>query len=181
MRLKMRKLLAMFAIAITAVSFTACDDDAEVAYLLEGAWEGNMHVYSWYDGHEYVATHSEIEFYRGYDSGTGVWVDYYDNAPWGYYVANHITWRVRNQNIYIHFVEEGTDAVIYDYSLNGGYFMGELEVEGGDKAYFRLSKTYSPNWDDYYWGYYWNKAYDDSLSVTRGTANADNMPKRMFK
>lgn len=75
MKPKMTRLLAMFAIAISAMAFTGCDDDAEVAYLLEGAWKGNMHVYSSYNGHEYAATYSEIEFYSGYDSGTGIWVD----------------------------------------------------------------------------------------------------------
>lgn len=183
MKPKMTRLLAMFAIAISAMAFTGCDDDAEVAYLLEGAWKGNMHVYSSYNGHEYAATYSEIEFYSGYDSGTGIWVDYYSNAPWDY-VANHITWRVRNENIYIHFVEDGVDAVIYDYSLDDGYFTGYVEVAGGDYAYFRLTKIYSPNWDDdYCWGYdgWWNKAGNDSLPITRGTAAPDEMPKRIFK
>lgn len=185
MKPTMKKLLAMFAIAISALTLSSCDEDAEVAYLLEGAWRGDMHVYSSYNGHEYAATYSEIEFYSGYDSGTGVWVDHYSGAPWDY-VANHITWRVRDENIYIHFVEEGTDAVIYDYSLSDNYFSGYLEVMGGDYAYFRLTKIYSPNWDDYYnWGYDdwydWNKADNDSLPVTRSAPNAGETPKRLFK
>lgn len=177
----MTKLLAMFAVAISAMTFTSCDDDAEVAYLLEGAWRGNMYAHHAYNGHPYAATYTEIEFYSGYDSGTGVWVDYYSDAPWDY-IANHIDWHVRNENIYIHFVEDNVDAVIYDYSLSDNYFTGYIELEDGTWADFRLTKTYSPNWDDdYYWGCddWWNKAPNDSVPLTR-SVNPDEKPQRLF-
>ena len=103
-----------------------------------------MYAHHAYNGHTYAATYTEIEFYSGYDSGTGIWVDYYSNAPWDY-IANHINWHVRNENIYIHFVEDGVDAVIYDYSLGDNYFTGYMELQDGTWADFRLTKTYSPN------------------------------------
>jgi hypothetical protein len=190
MKSKMTKLLAMFAVAISAMTFTSCDDDADVAYLLEGAWSGNMYVHSSYNGHIYDATYTEIEFFRDYDSGDGVWIDYYSNAPWDY-VANHITWRVVDQNIYIHFVEDGVNAVIYDYSIDYVHgekrFTGYIEIEGGDYADFSLTQIASPNWDSYPnwgyddWGYGWNKAGNDSLPITRGATNLDERPKRIFQ
>lgn len=115
----MKKLTAIFAMALMlpmSLLFVSCDEDAEVAYHLDGAWRGNMYVKTAYGGRTYTATYSEIEFYSGYNSGTGVWVDYYSGAPYDY-VANHIRWAVRDGNIYIHFVEENIDAIISNYSL----------------------------------------------------------------
>ena len=89
----MKKLTAIFAMALMlpmSLLFVSCDEDAEVAYHLDGAWRGNMYVKTAYGGRTYTATYSEIEFYSGYNSGTGVWVDYYSGAPYDY-VANHIS------------------------------------------------------------------------------------------
>ncbi len=177
------RLLTMLTIAIATMTLTSCNEDAEVAYHLEGAWKGNMHVYSSWNGREYAATYSEIEFYSGYDSGTGVWVDYYSNAPWDY-VANHIRWYVSNGAIYIHFVEEGTDAVIYDYQLGTYRFTGLLEVVDGDYANFSLEHISSPNWDSIdNWGYDWDYGYDywsRSSDKADSTATSEK-PQRIFK
>lgn len=178
------RLLTMLAIAISAMTLVSCDDDEEVARYLDGSWRGNMHVYSSWNGREYAATYSEIEFYRGYTSGTGVWVDYYSNAPWDY-VANHFQWYVTQGTIYIHFVEEDTDAVIYDYQLDSYQFSGYLEVVDGDYAYFSLDHISSPNWDyidnwgynvDY--GYQWSRA---SEKVDSTILQTNEKPQRIFK
>lgn len=42
------------------------------------------------------------------------WIDYYKGNYWhgNNYIANHITWTVRNRNIYITLLDEGRDVVI---------------------------------------------------------------------
>lgn len=111
---KLKTLLTLAMVALMSLSFTSCDEDANTAYYLDGTWRGNMYVNSSYHGVTYTSTYSVITFNAGYDSGDGYWVDYYSNGPYGNrnYVANHIYWKVRDGNIYIHFVEEGKDVVI---------------------------------------------------------------------
>ena len=148
--------LGMLAlVALMSLTFTSCDDDANVAYYLDGTWRGNMYVNSTYDGVTYTSTYSVITFNAGYNSGSGYWVDYYTNGHWGSrdYVANHIYWKVRDRNIYIHFVEENTDVVIYNYSLGDSYFSGQVDA-GGSYADFHLSKDSYDDWDDLDWGYW---------------------------
>lgn len=44
----------MAFMALMAMTFTSCDEDAEIAYTLEGTWSGNMYVSMEYDGRVYV-------------------------------------------------------------------------------------------------------------------------------
>ncbi len=115
----MKKLYTLMLTALTALTFTACEDEY-IADTLEGTWSGTMFVSTYYDGRDYYATHSEITFsidpFR-FTKGSGYWVDYYSGAPWDY-VANHISWRVDNGNIYVHFREDDTSVVIADYHLS---------------------------------------------------------------
>lgn len=153
---KFTSFLTMAFLAMLSLSLTSCDEDANIAYTLDGSWEGDMYVM--YGRHQ--AMYSEITFDAGWDSGDGYWVDYYDGNYWGgrNYVANHIHWSVRNGNIYIHFIEEDSNVVIYDYSLGDHYFSGYIEAENGNRARFRLTRTSGyGDWDDYYWGYGWSK------------------------
>ena len=56
-------MLAM--LAMTATMLTSCnwwDEDREIAYTLEGTWEGNMRIKSTYSGRTYYATETEITF-----------------------------------------------------------------------------------------------------------------------
>lgn len=154
---KLKTLLTLAMVALMSLSFTSCDEDANTAYYLDGTWRGNMYVNSSYNGVTYTSTYSVITFNAGYDSGNGYWVDYYNNGHYGNrnYVANHIYWKVRDGNIYIHFVEEGNDVVIYNYGLNDRYFSGEVDA-GHSVASFRLTKDYYDDWSDLdygYWGY----------------------------
>lgn len=41
---KFTTLLTMAFIALMSISFTSCDDDSDIAYTLDGTWEGNMLV-----------------------------------------------------------------------------------------------------------------------------------------
>ena len=173
----MKKLYTLMLMAMMAFTFTACEDQ-RIADSLEGTWSGNMEVSSYYNGHSYYATHTEITFsvdpYR-YAKGTGYWVDYYSGAPWDY-VANHISWKVDNGRIYVYFQEEGTSVVIADYRLTDNRFSGYI-ADGGNNVYFNLMHISSPNWNSYrYWGY--DAWYDDYYysRQTRGNGSTDVKP-----
>lgn len=168
----MKRLTTIFILMMTALlSFTSCDPDAEVAYYMDGTWKGDIYVSSEYDGRVYRAAYSEVEFDSGYNSGDGYWVDYYSNSPYDY-IANHITWVVRNQNIYIHFREDNTDIVIYDYTINDSKFSGYIQTNDGTRAAFSLYNTSSLNWNSYRYGF-------DSYAKTRSNTTI-GAPKRMF-
>lgn len=179
--------------AMMAMSLTSCEwwEDDEIAYTLEGTWRGNMYVSSEWDGYVYDATYSEICFlcdpYR-YSSGTGYWVDHYQNAGWGRnYVANHIEWEVYARTIKVYFVEERVTIYIEDYRLSDNVFSGVIH-DGDNYVEFSLYHTASPNWDNYYYG--WNDYYYYAKSTDMTRANnvsdsSENMkvgaPKRFFR
>lgn len=184
----MKKLYTLMMMALMALTFTACEDEM-IADTLEGTWSGNMYVSSYYGGRDYYATRTEITFsidpFR-FTKGSGYWVDYYSGAPWDY-VANHITWRVDDGNITIHFIEDRSSVVISNYHLSDSHFSGYI-ADGDNDVDFSLHHISSPNWDDYdHWGYsswsyshgYYSRetraAGDDSLM----TAPAE-MPIRQF-
>ena len=170
---KFTTLLTMAFIALMSISFTSCDEDSDIAYTLDGTWRGNMYVqYGNVD-----ATYSVIRFYQndGIYSGTGYWIDYFDRNYWhgNNYIANRITWTVRNRNIYITLLDENSDVVIYDYALGDRKFSGYVEADNGNRAYFELSRD-SYNWrDDYDWGY--SKQYsglENTQIVSRGAKDS---------
>ncbi len=115
----------MLLLALTATTLVSCDDDSDIATTLEGTWQGDMEVRTYYDGQYYQAVSSEICFVQDpytYSSGTGYWIDYYRNSPWrNNQVANHIKWTVSNGAINVYFVEEGTSLEIRNYRLSNGY------------------------------------------------------------
>lgn len=157
---KLMSILTTLLFALTATTLVSCDDDSDIAMTLEGTWKGNMQVSTYYDGSYYQAVYSEICFVQdpySYASGTGYWIDYYQDSPWrSNRVANHIKWTVSNGCINVYFVEEGTSAQIYDYRLYQGYFEGTIYY-GDQVVHFRLSQVSSPNWNSFSWGY----DYDD--------------------
>ena len=164
----MKKLYTMMLMATMALTFTACEDEF-IADSLEGTWSGDMYVSSYYDGRDYYATYTEITFdidpFR-FTKGSGYWIDYYSDAPWDY-VANHISWRVDNGNIYIYFREEGTSVVISDYHLSDSRFSGYI-ADGDYDIHFNLAHISSPNWSNCsYWGY--DEWYDDYYYYARAT------------
>ncbi len=167
---KFTSLLTMVFIALMSLSLTSCDEDSEIAFTLDGTWKGNMYV----EFRGYSAVRSVISFEQeSMYSGTGYWVDYYDHDYWNGndYIANHIRWTVRNGNIYIHLIEEGSDVVIYDYSLTSSRFVGCVESSNGNRAQFTLyNDNYNYNWryDDWSWGY----------SSVDKTTDVGNIPSR---
>ncbi len=150
---KFTSLLTMAFIALMSFTLTSCDEDSDIAFTLDGTWEGNMYVeYGGYSAMRSVISFDQESLY----SGTGYWVDYYDQDYWGGYdnIANHIRWTVRNGNIYIHLIEENSDVVIYDYSLNSSTFVGSVDSSNGNRAKFTLyNDSYSYNWRDNYWNW----------------------------
>lgn len=171
---KFTTLLTMAFIALMSISFTSCDDDSDIAYTLDGTWRGNMFV----EYGNYKATYSVIRFDQndGIYSGTGYWIDYYRGNYWhgNNYIANRIRWTVRNKNIYIFLLDEGSDVVIYDYALGDRKFSGYVEADNGNRAYFELSRDFdSYNWrDDYDWGYDWD--YDDGWGYSKQHSGLEN-------
>lgn len=177
---KFTSFTAIFMMAMMAFTFTSCTDDDDIADTLWGVWEGDMHVWSEWNGQYYEAHESVIQFDRDpdyYATGTGYWVDYYSGAPWDYF-ASHITWSVENGNIRIYSYEDDTNYYIFDYSLSNNYFTGTIESEWGDPMNFRLVKTVAPNWNDFEWGWdSWDDYYDPWYS-SKGTRNGDNEKTR---
>lgn len=169
--------------AVMTVLFTSCDEDTDIAYTLEGTWQGDMQISTEWEGRVYDVAYSEICFvgdpYRR-SSGTGYWVDHYNVSPWSYQdVANQIRWQVINGRILVDFWEEGTHVEISDYALNGDYFTGTI-YDQGNVVDFRLRRVASPNWNNYYYygsDYYGAKSAPD---VTRGAADSVTKPVRRF-
>lgn len=171
---KLYTILAILMMAMTTFTMTSCDEDDDIAYTLDGVWEGNMYMQSSYNGRVYQSSYSMLQFdqdpYR-YAQGTGRWIDYYSNAPWDYY-ASYIDWRVVNGEIQIYSRKEGVTYYITDYRLNGRYFEGYID-DGYNNVYFELTKTASRNWDDYDWdgwhyydyGYYPAPAKDKQRNI----------------
>lgn len=136
---------SMIFMAVMMLSLTSCDEDADIAYALNGNWKGYMQTQLDYDGRYYQSNMSEVTFNSGYDSGDGYWIDYYSNAPWDY-VANRITWRVSGTTIYINFLDTQEKAVIRNYHLDdNGYFYGDIDFNSTNRwISFQLSRSIRP-------------------------------------
>lgn len=189
----MKKIISIMAILLMAMmpfALTSCDEDDEIADTLEGTWKGKMYVYHTYDGNDYEAVWSEISFDNKVwhnARGNGYWVDHYNGKMgWGHdYVANHITWKVRDEIIYVHFVEDDYDIEIRNYRLNRNRFEGTI-YDHGDMVDFWLTHTdygYNSNyWNDYDygWDYGWDWGYYSKSFGDVETPKAPERPVRHF-
>lgn len=129
-----------------------------IGLTLEGTWEGYTHAYREYNGQLYQSNRTVLTFNAdlfNVKSGTGYWVDYYNDYIWGRnYIANHISWSVKNGIIYIRFMEENFYIEIRNYSLNNGHFVGTIYTADSDSDIdFELYKTSDRNWNDYIFGF----------------------------
>lgn len=158
-----RILLAMTLVVATLGSLTlqSCYEDDDIGRSLEGTWRGYMGVYSLYGNSRYTSEYSVVQFsanpFRA-TSGTGYWIDYYGDTPWGRnYIANHFRWNVVSSVIYIHLIEEGTELMISQYRLTEDYFEGIIREGnyGFDDPGIRFSLVHvnSPNWDSFDYSY----------------------------
>ncbi len=182
--------MAMMAM-MTVFTFTSCEDE-EIAYTLEGTWEGQMYTESVWGGTRYETGYTEVTFLRDphrYAKGNGYWVDHLRGyTPWRTkYYANHISWRVENGNIIINFIEDRTSAVIRNYRLNDNHFSGEIEASDGTWCEFYFRHTSSPNWNDYVWGNGYDDygyGYDYYWAKTRSAEQSDSvkteLPRRVI-
>lgn len=178
---KFTSLLTLAFIALMSFTLTSCDEDADIADTLDGTWRGNMYVE--YDDRS--AVYSVIQFDQGisdWHSGTGYWVDYYSGNYWdgNNYIANRIRWTVRNRNIYISLLDEGSDVVIYDYQLNDYRFSGYVETYSGKRAYFELKSDHTDyNWRDDSWDWGYGKVDKNTgftnLPVSRTAGDKDSV------
>lgn len=183
---------SMIFMVVASLSLTSCDEDADIAYALNGTWKGLMQTQQG----TYQSNMSEVTFNSGYDSGDGYWIDYYSNAPWDY-VANRIYWKVSGTTIYITFRDTQEKAVIRNYHLDdNGYFCGDIDFNSTNIwISFEFVKVDTPNWNKYYWydtdewndswGYYSNyaKTRADNREEQKGTIEQENnilLPKRFF-
>ena len=179
MKRKITSLLTVVLVLTMSLSFQSCSEDQEIGYTLAGTWEGNLGIEYEYDNQRYQSVYSEVYFENDpfrYTSGDGYWIDYYRDYGWGRnYIANHITWKVRNQVIYIHFVEENSNIEIGNYRLDDDYFTGVIYLDGRS-ARFSLKHTSSPNWNNYVFGY--DGFYDYGWAKSDGPANPVSAPRR---
>ena len=171
--------IAWVMMAFVSLTLTSCDDDVDIARTLEGTWEGDMYTSTYWNGRYYDASYSQICFLRDpytYSSGTGYWVDYYDDNYWGSYnyVTSHIEFTVKNRVINIYFVEDHESVSIYDYSLSDNYFTGYIELYNGDRRQFRLRHVSSPNWSN---GPRPRFGFVPAQTMRPNSANARNAPR----
>lgn len=187
---------SMIFMAVMMLSLTSCDEDAEIAYALNGSWKGYMQTQLDYQGRYYQSNKSEVTFNSGYDSGDGYWIDYYSNAPWDY-VANRIYWKVSGTTIYITFRDTQEKAVIRNYHLDdNGYFCGDIDFNSTNIwISFEFYKVDTPDWDNYYWygsdgwnnswgNYGYAKTRSNNKEEQQESAQEQNdstmLPKRFF-
>lgn len=164
----MKKLLTILSLFFLGLGFISCEDEL-TASTLEGTWEGDMYVYSEYNGRTYYATNTQIEFLTDplrFTSGSGYWVDYYSNAPWDYY-ASHIKWSVKDRVIYVYFIEDDEEVQIWDYRLDDDRFCGTIHGAASSTDFWMVH-TSSPRWGDYDYGWdYWTRSATRSGEVEK--------------
>ncbi len=159
---KLYSIIAILFMAIAATTMVGCDEDANIAYTLEGVWEGNMYKQSYYNGRYFQSSYTVMQFDRDpyrYSSGTGKWIDYYSNAPWDYF-ASYISWTVDNGRIRIYSEKENQTYYIDDFRISDNYFEGYICDRYNNEKSFSMRKIDSPNWNRYDWnGYYYDDYY----------------------
>lgn len=123
----MKKIAVLWAVMLAAMmsfSLTSCmDGDEEIAYYLDGEWEGTLYSS---DGVRYDVT-MYFDQYKNYyaTSGTGYEVD---RGWWGRNSRMAFDWRVSNGCIYITYADRTRVIVDYDVlprsSMRGEVFSG---------------------------------------------------------
>jgi hypothetical protein len=166
---------ATWLLALMAVlTFTSCDEDAMLAYDLDGVWQGSVasEFFNYRYGRSVEYTDIEICFdQRGAweAGGTGYEIDLYARS----YTKSYFRWTVRNGRIYIDYDDTPYTVVIRDFDIgyHSGrqYFSGYFDQEGTGRelAHFDLVKVASSS-------YYENRYF---ARENRDTAATDSIPK----
>lgn len=169
----MKKIYNNIAVALMAVltmtAFTSCDSDVDLAYDLDGIWQGTIVGNYYYDryGTNYTDYDTEIRFYQDgafSRGGTGYEIDR-DNTT-GRYTRSNFDWTVRNGRIYLSY-DDGYDVIIRDYETytmgNAMRFRGYFEDyrTGEQLASFNLIKVSER------YSYAKNMAVSDSITIEK--------------
>ena len=169
----MKKIYNNIAVALMAVltmtAFTSCDSDVDLAYDLDGIWQGTIVGNYYYDryGTTYTDYDTEICFYQDGSfsrGGTGYEIDR-DNTT-GRYTRSNFDWTVRNGRIYLSY-DDGYDVIIRDYETytmgNAMRFRGYFEDyrTGEQLASFNLIKVSER------YSYAKNMAVSDSITIEK--------------
>lgn len=167
---KITTIITVIATIVVMMMFTSCD--SQIAYDLEGVWQGDMYMIR--DGRNSIYT--ELEFYTSpyhSTSGSGYWYEEYSRAR-GDYFYSRMEWKVRDKKIYIYLLDDrdrygnAFELIISDYHLDDDRFWGYVDYEGGSRE-FNLYHTASPHWNDYEYDYYYSKgsrsSSNDSIKV----------------
>ncbi len=143
----------MMMIIFTAITLTSCDEDTEMAYDLDGIWQGTIYGNYYNDRYGYSEDwDTEIKFVQNGDFSRGGWGEERDWDYRGRCYTNQFNWSVRNGRIYLDY-NDGYRIIIdrYDLYSRGGTlrFKGVFEDydTGEQLASFDLVKVYE--WGDY--------------------------------
>jgi len=150
----------LFFVALMAMmAMTSCDDDASLAYDVDGVWQGTISGNYYYNRYRSNDYDTELSFTRrGTYGGTGYEIDY--NYGTIRYYRNYFDWTVQNGKLYLDY-DDGSRIIIRDYeiySMNSnlrfrGYF--DDSRTGEELAHFQLVKVVDYNNSyDYKYGYY---------------------------
>lgn len=170
-------IIAAIALLTISTTFTSCEDE-QIAYDLEGYWEGTMFQEYNRDGYTYAPNRTEIDFYRDHGrSGHGYWVDYFRDRYGTTIEKYYIKWEVIDGNIRIYFPDEDLTFWINNYRLTdrrlSGTFTGRDRTGSfsGDISLYHID---SPNWYSYSSYYY---------APTRSSESSDSISnaRRMSK
>lgn len=153
MKTMIERIGLMMMVLLSALTLTSCDEDAEMAYDLDGIWKGTISGNYYQDRYGYTENwDTEIRFYQNGDfsrGGTG------EERDWNYRgrcYTSYFDWRVNNGRIYLYY-DDGYDIVIDRYDLywrgNTQRFRGYFENfnTGEQMASFDLMKV--TDWHDY--------------------------------
>lgn len=152
---KLTSFLAFALIAIMSFTFSSCDEDHEIAFELDGTWEGVV-----YDNHGY---RYDVDFRFRQDGFSRHGRGYEYDRPGG---PITFRWSVENGNIFLDY-EDNTHVVIADYRLSSRYLDGYLQEtrRGWNKGDIHLTKVSNNPYDsdyDYYYAKKQGKIVDDS-------------------
>lgn len=169
----MKKFYTNIAVALMAVltmtAFTSCDEDSDIAYDLDGIWQGTIigDYYSDRYGTTRTDYDTEIRFYQNgvfSRSGTGYEID---RESWSGRISEFdFDWTVNNGRIYIAY-SDGYKIVIRDWET---YYMGstmrfrgyfEDYYTGETVASFNLVKVAEK------YSYAKNKVKTDSIKIEK--------------
>ena len=143
--------------AMSACTLTSCEDDEQMAILLDGMWRGTMYetYYDHYDGYfEGSEYYTMFRFnkrgtYEGYGTER-------DEDGYGNVVERDFEWKVSWSTIYLYyddvyyyngraFRDNDYRATIYNASLDRYYFSGDMDDNAGNRRHFRM-EYYANTW-----------------------------------